>query len=453
MTINGGITERLSEYISTLKYDDLPAEVIYQAKTVILDAIGCQVACSQMENGRLITEFGRGESATAEASVLGSNFKTSAVNAALINGTLGHGDEIDESLDEAGHTSAVIVPSALACGEKVKASGKDMISAVVSGYDMAGCLVNAGVGSNSLGVEFVTFPSVFWGVAAASNILKISPAKTRIALGLAACQASGYCDFVSESNHMAKSLSWGLGARGGVTAALMAKMGNNGPQSIFDGGKNNIFKPFIGEAYNTAELIKDLGTKFTIMDTCIKLYSAGHPIHAPVSGLLKILAREHVSADEIKAIIVHQSYKDQRIVDNRDMPEINIQYCLAVAALDRQLTWDQFTPQRLIDSKIAELKKRVTSVHDQRLDERKKITKAHSAEVELETKDGRKFLERVDYPPGDPGNPASQQDVEEKVIHYASKVLGQEKTKALIKAVKELETMPDLNELGNLLRI
>ena len=135
------------------------------------------------------------------------------------------------------------------------------------------------------------------------------------------------------------------------------------------------------------------------------------------------------------------------------MMDINIQYCLAVAAFDRQLTWDQYTPQRVKDPKVAELKKRVTSVHAPQLDERKKITKAHSAELELETKDGRKFSERVDYPPGDPGNPASQEDVDKKVLHYTSKVLGAEKTKSLINAAKALETMPDLNALGDLLRI
>ncbi len=453
MTIKKGITERLSDHICSLQYDDLPAEVIQQAKKVILDAVGCQVACSRLESGHFIIKFGRGECGTPEASVLGSNFKTSAVSAALMNGTLGHGDEIDESLEQAGHTAAVIVASALACGEKVRGSGKDMISAVVSGYDMAGCLVNAGVRSSTLGSEFVTFTSVFWGVAAASNMLKLSRDKTRIALGLAACQTSGYCDFVSEANHMAKSLTWGLGARGGVTAALLAEIGYDGSQSVFDGGEKNVFKRVIGQAYNAADLPRDLGIKYTIMDTCIKLYSAGHPIHAPVDGLLKILAREHVSADQIRSIIVHQPYYEQRLVDNRDMPEINVQYCLAVAALDRQLTWDQFTAQRSIDPKVVELKKRVTSVPDPKLDERQKITKAHSAEVELETKDGRKFLERVDYPPGDPGNPASQEDVEKKVMHYASPGLGDEKTRALIKAVNRMETIVDLNELGNLLRI
>jgi 2-methylcitrate dehydratase len=99
------------------------------------------------------------------------------------------------------------------------------------------------------------------------------------------------------------------------------------------------------------------------------------------------------------------------------------------------------------------LKSRVLTVHDPEMDERKKMTKAHSAEVDVETKDGHKFSERVDYPPGDPGNPASQEDIERKVRHYASKVLGQDRTQSLIETVKNLESVSDLNELGKMLRI
>ncbi len=448
-----GFTESLAKYASNLRYNDLPDDVIQQAKKVILDSLGCQVACSSLENGKLIIQFGQLLGGQAEASVLGSNYRTSAINAALINSTLGHGDEIDESLEGIGHSSAVIVPAALACGEKERASGKDLIAAVVVGYDMAGRLANAGVSMDNFKIELgVGSSCAFWAAAAACNILKQECSKARIALGLAACQLGGFYDFSSEAKHMAKSLMWGLGARNGVTATLLAQIGYDGPQSVFD-GNNNVLRSYVGENYDQEELTKDLGKKFIIMDTCIKLYAAGHPIHAPADGLLKILTREGISAEDIRSITVRQPEREKQIVDNRDMLDINIQYCLAVAAFDRQLTWDQFTVERLNDPKVEDLKSRVVTVHDPKLDERKKITKAHSAEVELETKDGRKFSERVDYPPGDPGNPASQEDVDKKVMYYACKVLGQGKTRSLIEMVKHLEKVADLNEVGNLLQI
>ncbi len=444
-----GVTQRLGEHVTRLKYDDLPIEVIQQTKKLILDALGGQVACSILENGRLIIQFGQSLGGQAEASVLGSNYKTSAINAAMINGTLGHGDEIDESLEEAGHASAVIVPAALACGEKERASGKDMIAAVVAGYDIAGRLANAGF---SMSRGFSNNASDFWGVATGCNILKLKVSEARIAFGLAALNSGGFYDLGSEARHMAKSLTKGLSCRNGVTAALLAKMGYDGPKTVFD-GNNNVLSDIAGENYDQGELIKDLGKKFLIMTTCLKLYSAGHPIHAPAYGLLKILEREGIRAEDIKSIIARQPGDEKRIVDNRDMPEITIQYCLAVAAFDHQLTWDQYTPERVKDPKVLNLKSRVTSVHDPKLDERKKITKAHSAEVDVETNDGRKFTERVDYPPGDPGNPASQEDIDKKVMYYASKVLGQKRAKNLIEAVKNLEAVSDLNELGNMLRI
>lgn len=452
-TTKEGFTRRLAEYVGKLKYDDLPPHIVKQTKKVILDALACQIACSQLENGRLIIQFGRTLGGESEASVFGGNYRTSAVNAALVNGTLGHGDEIDESLEEIGHASAVIIPVAFACGEKEARSGRDIIAGVVAGYDVAGRLANAGLTSSRLTRGLGTaLLSAFPGTATACNILKLKPSHTRIAFGLVASQVGGFYDLSSETKHGAKSAMHGFVARDSVTAALLAQIGYDGPQAPFEGPRN-VFDTFVGQAYDPAELTKDLGQKFPIMETCLKLYSAGHPIHAAVDALLKILAREGISAENIKSILARQPTVEQRVVDSREMPEINIQYCLAVAAFDRQLTWDQYTPERVKDPKVLDLKSRVKSIPDPLLDERKKTTKAHSAEVEVETRDGRKFSEGVDYPPGDPGNPASQDQVEQKAMHYGSRVLGREKMENLIKTVNNLEGVADLNRLGELLRI
>ena len=453
MNNRGDFTKILSEYITNLRYDDLPANVVEQAKKVILDCLGCQLACAQLENGQLIIKFGRSLKSKEEASVVGSNYKTSAINAALINGTLGHGDEIDESLENAGHTAAVTVTVALACGEMERASGKDMITAVVAGYDMAGRLANAGISIESLPtwVTMGSFAGTFWGVATACNILKLALTQTRISLGLAACQAGGYFDVGSEAKHMAKSLTCGISARNAVTAALLARMGYDGPQSAFDGAQN-VLNTNIHEI-NYEELVKNLGEKFTIMDTCIKLYAAGHPIHSPVNGLLKILASQGIGAEDIDSIIVRLCEQEKQVVDNRDMLNINIQYCLAVAAFDRKLTWDQFSPERVKDPQVLELKSRVEVIHDPILDERRKITRAHSAEIDVKTKEGHIFSERVDYPPGDPNNPVTWEDVVNKVMHYTSRVTEKDRIQKFIQTVENLEMLTDLNQLGNLLRI
>jgi 2-methylcitrate dehydratase PrpD len=450
---NSGFTRELARYTGTLTYDSLPLDVVKQAKKVILDALTGQAACSQLENGRLIVQFGQALGGTLEASVFGGHYRTSAVNAALVNGTLGHGDEIDESLEEIGHASAVIIPAAFSCGEKEARSGKELIAAVVAGYDVAGRLVHAGLVTSRLTRGLSTaLLSAFPGTAAACSMLKLNLTQTQIAFGLTASQAGGFYDMSSESKHGAKSAMRGFVARDSVTAALMAQIGYDGPQSPFD-GPSNVFDTFVGTGYDAAEMTLDLGQRFPIMETCLKLYSAGHPIHAPADGLLKIMAREGLSAGDIKSIVARQPFVEQRTVDNREMPEICIQYCLAVAAFDRKLTWDQYTPERESNPQVLDLKKRVRSIADPVLEERKKTTKAHSAEVDVETMDGRKFTERVDYPPGDPGNPATQEQIEQKALHYASRVLGKEKAERIIAMVNALESVTDLNRLGDLLRI
>ncbi len=452
MAVKGNYTERLAGYIANLKYADLPSDVVKQAKKVILDSLGCQVACSLLENGRLIVQFGRTLGGKREASVLGSNYKTTAINAVTVNGTLGHGDEIDESLEEVGHASAVMVPVALACGEKEHTSGKEMITAVVAGYEMAGRMANAGLGTSVLLGMSRVVSFTYQGVATACNALKLNTDQIRAAFGIASCNSGGYWDVGSEAKHMTKSFRHGAGARNGVTSALLARMGYDGPKSVFDGANNLLFA-CVGKEHDLEYLTKNLGKQFAISNTCFKLFSAGHPIHAPIFGLLKILDREGIKAEQIKSIVAHQPEFEQHAVDNRDMPPINLQYCMAVAAFDRQLTWDQYAPDRMKDPKVLELKSRIRSVHDPKMDERKKTTKAHSAEVELETKDGRRFVERVDYPPGDPGNPLTQKDIEKKAAFYAAKVLGPEGGRNLVQTVNNLEKINDVNKLGDLVRL
>ena len=270
--------------------------------------------------------------------------------------------------------------------------------------------------------------------------------------GLAMCQAGGFYDVGSEAKHMTKSLMCGVQARGGVTAALLAQMDYDGPRFIFD--NDNIFlRLTAGKEIEYNELVNDLGVNFTITDTCIKLYAAGHPIHAPVDGLLKILTQEDINAEDIKLVKVRQSRVDHETVDNREMLDINIQYCMAVAAFDRNITWDQFGAERLHDPKVLDLKKRVLAIHDPKLDERREITKAHSAEVELETKDGRVFMERIDYPPGDPARPMTSEEIEKKVMYYTLKVLRRDKVQKLIEAVNKLDEINNINELGYILRL
>jgi 2-methylcitrate dehydratase PrpD len=231
-TAKEGFTQRLAEYIGALKYNDLPLNVVQQAKKIILDALACQLACSQLENGRLILQFGGTLGGKPEASVFGGDYRTSAVNAALVNGTLGHGDEIDESLEDIGHVSAVVVPVAFACGEK-EARRVGMITAVIAGYDVAGRLANAGMVTSRLTRGLGTaMLSVFPGTAAACSILRLNPRQTSIAFGLAASQAGGFYDLSSEAKHGAKSAMHGFVARDSVTSALLAQCGYDGPGPV-----------------------------------------------------------------------------------------------------------------------------------------------------------------------------------------------------------------------------
>lgn len=445
-------TAALISYIHSLKYEHLPPTVVAQAKRVILDALGCDLGCSTLPPGQIMLSFVRSLGDRPEASVIGADFRASAINAALANGTLGHGDEVDDAFVPFGHPAAMVVTAALAVGEKEHRSGKEMMTAVVLGYDLASRLARANLGIQVLKDRHFHASSVAGSLCAAGvagKMLGLDEKRLDAALSLASSQASGLMSFLHEDEHMTKSFQTGLAARNGVTAAYLAHAGYRpAPASAALEGRDGVFAAFAG-SMNAKAILAELGQRFDIMDTALKSYSAGHPIHAAVDALLKILSEKNLTAAEVREIVVRSPRWALDIVGNAPTPSINLPYCVAVAAYDRKLFWEQFTPERQADPKVQELKGRVRAVADPELSKGELVD---AAIVEVVTGAGQRFTEQVTYPIGHPRNPMSQQQVEQKFRELSSRAIPREQAQQLMARIGNLETVADLNELGNLVR-
>src|SRR5262245_27081916 len=215
------LTAGLARYVCELQFADLPADVVAMAKDVFLDAIGGQLACSTLPHCRMAIEYARQQAGPSDATVLGTEFRTSVEHAALVNGILGHGDEIDEVLELFGHTSAVLVPAVLAAAEREHSSGEDLIVALVAAYDVASRLAIAGFSLDTLGPRNFQQASTAGSVAsaaAAGKLLRLDQTAMRAAFGLAAEQACGLQAMRTEDGHMNKSLHMGVGSRNGVAS-------------------------------------------------------------------------------------------------------------------------------------------------------------------------------------------------------------------------------------------
>lgn len=384
-----GITAAVARHVAKLQFEQLPAPVVQKAKDIFMDALACQLACSQLPHGRIAIEFARRQIGPAHSTVIGTDFKTGVEHAALVNGIQGHGDEIDESLLGFGHASAVLVPAVLAVAERERVSGQDMITALVAGYDLAARLAKAGFNLDVLAPRNWQQGSTAGSLAAAAaagKLLGLSEDALRAALGIAAEQACGLQAMRTETGHMHKSLHMGVGSRNGISAAYLAQVGYGGVESVLE-PPYSVFDAFIPGAAQPEELTSELGERFDILASRFKRYASGSPTHCAIAAMHSIMKAESIIAADLAGIHVKVPTLEHGLLSESLTLNINFEYIIAVAAIDGVVSWEQYSEARQNDPVLRDLWQRVVSQGDRELDDLKDANVgARPAEVTLTTR-------------------------------------------------------------------
>ena len=303
---NADITGRLAQYIATARGRDLPDNVTEASKHRILDTLAAMVSGAHLKPGEMAIRYVRSQGGTEEASVLTTDIRTTAVNAALANAMFAHADETDDFHPETkAHPGCAVMPAALAVAEREGCSGAELLRAVTVGYDLC-CRFLLALGADHVrgthrSAEGTS--STLGAVGAAATLARLDETKARYALSYAAQQVSGLWSWVRDAEHVEKAFDFsGMGARNGVTAAIMAQMGLSGVRDVFD-CEHNVLQALSREPH-PEEMAADLGSRFYVTETAIKPYSVGYPIQAPLDAFLR-LQREHgLSVDNVKNIVV-----------------------------------------------------------------------------------------------------------------------------------------------------
>jgi len=268
--------------------------------------------------------------------VLATDIKTSAVNAALANGMFAHADETDdfEPVTKA-HPGSHVVPAALAMAEREGGSGAELLAAVTLGYDVC-CRFLLALGPDLVRGSHRSAEgtsSTMGAAAAAASLAKLNEKGMRYVLSYAAQQVSGIWSWVRDAGHVEKAFDFsGMGARNGVTAAIMAQMGFTGVWDVLDGEHNALIA--LSTEPKPEEIVAGLGTRFFITETSIKPYSVGYPIQAPLDAFLTLLREHKLTVDNVERIVVRLPEDGARIVNNRSMPDVNCQHIIALALVD-----------------------------------------------------------------------------------------------------------------------
>jgi 2-methylcitrate dehydratase PrpD len=439
----------VSTYLVASPRMRLAPEVVTKAKHHILDTLVATISGAGFKVGRLSRDFAKAQGGAPEASVAGESFLTNAINAALANGNMAHADETDDSHEPSGtHPGCAIIPAALAVAEKEDISGLAFLNAVVVGYDI-GCRINQAMNRAELTDRNIATHAIggcFGAVAACASAMRLDNLQTRYAFDYAAQQASGTRLYVRDLEHVQKAFVFGgLPARSGTMAAAMARSGFTGVSDIFS-GESNWFRTFTSNP-SPELLVHQLGVHHSVMATNIKKYSVGSPMQAPVEALTVLIDRHRLKATDVKAIEVR--VPSFAVVNDRLMPDINLQYCLAATMLDGGLSFKAAHDfARMRAPEIQEMRARMTILNDPSL---RLPETSRTALVTVTRTDGSTVSQHIKAVPGTAQNPMNTAQVEAKARDILVPDIGAARTERLIETVGRLETLKSVRELRPLL--
>jgi len=444
---------RLSAYIASALRRPLPPAVVEKTKHHVLDTIAAMISGSRLAPGMKAIAYIKTLGGVKEASVIGSNFITTAVNAALANGMLAHADETDDShAASLTHPGCGIVPAALAMAERERRSGVALLRAVALGYDV-GCRLTLSLDPYQFredGHSTHSFGPMFGAAAAAGALAGLREREVRHLLSFTAQQASGISCWMRDGEHVEKAFDFGgMPARNGVAAATMVAHGFTGVDDVF-AGERNFFVAY-GRKPDPDVLTRGLGATYEIVNTNIKRWSVGSPIQAPLDSLRELIREHGIKAGDVDKVVVKVAHQGANTVDNRDMPDICMQHMCAVMLIDGTVTFlTSHDRKRMRERNVLALRKRVELCGDDALSA---AMPSRQGIVEVRLRDARALKHHTKAVRGSAENPMTRAEVDEKSFDLMAPVIGKARARKLCDAIWKLEKVKDVRSLRPLLRV
>jgi len=436
------IVDSLVEYMLAARDAKLPEKVIQKGKSHLLDSLAAIVSGSTLKPGKLGLQHARQQGGREECSVLGSNLKTTPILAAFANGMSGHADETDDSNSQL-HPGCAIVPAALAIAESRERSGDALLRAVILGYDIGFRFHQA------FEPRSTSFGATFGSAAAAGALAELDDLHLRYLISYAAQQASGSRAWVGDDDHIEKAFDYAaMPARNGVTAALLIQSGFTGNRDVLEGDQG-IIKTYA--PCDPAKILSELGQRFTITGCLVKKYPVGSPMMETVDATLALLSKQAINPEQIEKVTVRIPESGARTVNNRHMPDVNVQFMVSAILLEGKLTFEMAHDyERFQNPRVLALKDKVQLVGD---NEMERSGHRFQGLVEVTLKDGQTLREHVINCRGRPENPMSPDEVEKKAAWLMEPILGKKNVDQIIESIRRIESVTSARELTKLMTV
>jgi len=436
------VTETLAEWLCGQRWETIPEPARLKAVDVVYDSVGAMIACSRLPEVLALIKFLRRMGGTADCTMIGHAGRTSLVNAAMANGGMAHGDEADpvHLKSVGGHVAAGPVPAALTVGQWTGASGRDVLRAVALGYEVGGRLMTIFYRERDY-VARRFYPTAvvatISSAVTAALLLGVNREQLQVAMCLAAYQAAGPDNMTKDPGHMGKTFQVGAANRNGVTAALLAHDGCQAPLDILD-GSHSLFDAYLGAPDAGGEMLKDLGSYYSITDVMYKRYPVGSPNQAYLQGLFGLIGKHALQSRDIAEIEVQIPQRGLKRIPTTRHASISALAVCAIAAAHGKLDFYHLHGPDALDEPARDMQQRIKFVGRE---DWKDIAAGRHAIVTIGTRDGRMLTEEVWH------QPMTTPELERKFDGLVVPRFGKDKSARVAGLLKSLESAAGVRPL------
>ncbi|WP_433786637.1 MmgE/PrpD family protein [Pseudomonas frederiksbergensis] len=443
---------RLAQFCVDTRFEDLPAELVEQAKRHILDTFGAALAGAGSDVARQARQVFKGE--VGSTLVWGTDQRVGAAQAAMLNGIAAHALELDDT-GGCDHSGAVVLPAVMAAlsmstpsVSEASIDGRELITAVVIGYEIGRRVLEA-CGSysahNSAGWHSTATCGVFGAAAASARILGLDAQQTLSALGIAGSFSGGLWAFIHDGSQ-SKRLHSGRAAEGGLLAARFAQQGITGPTKLFDDVWGGFLKTLAADTAVPEALDAELGRVWKLARCSIKPYAACRGTHSAIDALGLLLNQLQISADQIEDVQVSLCGFLQDMCGGQDVSmlpaaQMSLRYALAARLVHGHCRLEAYDDEQRRHPRTAHWMSRI------RLEVDPQLSEDGEPVVSVRTVDGRQASLCVEVPLGAPGNPLSDAALEEKFFSLAGRVIPLQQAKELLEQLWRLEELESVRAL------
>ncbi len=439
-------SRQISEFAVKLGYNDLPPAVVHEVKRYLYDSVGCAFGGYHTRDVRILRDIYTNMGGKEDATVIGFGDKMPAVNATLVNSLMIRALDFNDIYwkEDPSHPSDII-PAALSVAEMVDASMKEVIVGIVLAYEFEMRLCEfAKPGVRERKWHHATLTQ-FVSPIVAGRLLGLTVDKMVNAIGISGCHSHTIGCPTAGKLTMMKNTVDPMATQAGVFAALMAEKGYSGTEAVFE-GKEGLMDVF-GPSWDTSKLLGNFGEKYKILDCSMKAFPTEALTHTHITCTLKVIKDNNIMPDDIDEVIVTTIARACDILfdphkyrpESRETADHSLPYCIAAAIVDRQITTQTFSDEKLKDPRIWNVIDKIKG--EASVEFENMFPAKQPSRVRVRTKAGQEFSAYLEYPKGDPREPMTEDDLTAKFNALSAELLNAERQEKIRKMIFSCEHM------------